>query len=64
MFNPILGEFIAHEQYKDRIRQAERNQLANAASERQPAERLDWRTARDNFVIAVRSLFKALAHVS
>jgi len=62
MFNPILGQFIAQEQYKDRLRQAERNQLANAAIERQPAARLDWRTPRENLVIAVRWLFNALAH--
>lgn len=61
MFNPILGEQIAHEQYKDRIRQAERNLLANAAIAQRPRHRYDLRAAGDNMLIAARSLFRALA---
>jgi hypothetical protein len=61
MFNPILSELIAHEQYKDRLRQAEQRRLVKAASARQPAERFDPRTSLGDLLIAVRHLFKALA---
>jgi hypothetical protein len=60
MFNPILSELITHEQYKDRLRQAEQRRLANAAMARQPADRVDLRTYLDNLLIAVRYMFKAL----
>ena len=61
MFNPILSEMIAHEQYKDLLRQAEQSRLANAVIGRQPAYRFDLRTSLGNLVIAGRHLFKALA---
>jgi hypothetical protein len=61
MFNPILSELIAHEQCKDRLRQAEQRRLVKAASARQPAERFDSRTSLGDLLIAVRHLFKVLA---
>jgi hypothetical protein len=61
MFNPILSELIAHEQYKDRLRQAEQRRLANAGIARQRADRFDLRTYVGNLLIAVRHLFKAPA---
>ena len=61
MINPILSELIAHEQYKDRLRQAEQRRLAKAAIVRQLADRFDLRTSLGNLLIAVRHLFKAPA---
>jgi hypothetical protein len=61
MFNPILSELIAREQYKDRLRQADQSRLARAAIARQPADRFDLRTSRGNLLISLRHLFKALA---
>jgi hypothetical protein len=62
MFSPILGELVAREQYKDRLRQAELDQLAKTVSAHQPAQRFDLRTSRGSLAIAVRHLFNALAH--
>ena len=59
MFNPILSEMIAHEQYKDLLRQAEQSRLAKAGVARHPAERVDLRTSLGNLLIAVKYLFKA-----
>jgi hypothetical protein len=61
MFNPILGELVARERYKDYLRQAEQSRLANTAIVRHPAERFDLRTSLGNLVIAVRHIFKAPA---
>ena len=61
MFNPILSELVAREQYKDQLRQAEQRKLANAAIARQPADRFDPPTSLGNLLIAVRHLFKAMA---
>jgi hypothetical protein len=61
MFNPILSELIAHEQCKDRLREAQQIRLANAVMARQPAHRFDLRTSLGNLVIAVRHLCKAPA---
>jgi len=61
MFNPILGELVARERYKDYRRQAEQSRLAKAAIARQAADRSDLRTSLGNLVIAVRHVFKALA---
>ena len=61
MFNPILGELIAHEQRKDRLRQVEQRRLAEVAIARQPAYRFNVRTYLGNLLIAVRHMFKALA---
>jgi hypothetical protein len=61
MFNPILSELIAHEQYKDHLRQAEQRRLTKTCIVRQPADRFDLRTSLGNLLIAVRYLFKALA---
>jgi hypothetical protein len=61
MFNPILGELIARERYKDYVRQAEQSQLANTVIARQPADRSDLLTSLGNLLIAVRHTFKALA---
>jgi len=61
MLNPILSELIAHEQCKDRLRQAEQRRLANAAMARQPADRVDLRTSLGNLLISVRYIVKALA---
>ncbi len=61
MFNPILGELIARERYKDYLRQAEQSRLAKAAIARQPADHFDLRSSLGNLVIAVRHVFKALA---
>ncbi|MFL5804970.1 MAG: hypothetical protein ACJ8CR_24915 [Roseiflexaceae bacterium] len=58
MLNPILGE-LAHEQCKDRLREAEQYRLANAVMACQPADRFDLRTSLDNLLITVRYLFKA-----
>jgi hypothetical protein len=62
MFNPILHELVAHEQYNDHLRQAEQSRLAKAAIVRQPAHRFDLRTSLGYLLIAVGYLFKALAH--
>ena len=64
MFNPILGELIARERYKDYVRQAEQSQLTKAVIARQPADRLDLRTSLGNLLIAVRHIFKALARAN
>ena len=61
MFNPILSELIAREQYKDRLRQAEQDRLAEVVIARQPAYRFNLRTYLGNLLIAVRHMFKALA---
>ena len=61
MFNPILSELIAHEQCKDRLRQAEQRRLAKAGVARQLADRFDLRTYVGNLLIAVRHLFEAPA---
>jgi hypothetical protein len=53
MFNPILGEMIAHERYKDFVRQAEQNQLANTVLTRRPAHRFDLSAFWNNLVITV-----------
>jgi len=62
MFSPILSELVAREQHNDRLRQAEQRQLAEAASVRQPAARFNIHTYLANCVLAVRHMFKALAH--
>ena len=62
MFNPILNELAAREQYKDHLKQAEQRRLATAATARQPAHRFDLPTSFGNLLISVRHLFKALAH--
>ena len=61
MFNPILGELIAREQYKDHLRQAEQRRLVKARMAHQPAQRFDLHTPLSNHLLAVRHLFKALA---
>jgi hypothetical protein len=61
MFNPILSELIAREQYKDRLRQAEQSRLAEVGIARQPADRFNLRTYLDNLLNALRHMFKALA---
>ena len=61
MFNPMLSELIAHEQHKDRFRQAEQRRLAKAAIVRQSAVRTDLHNSLGNRLIAIRHLFKALA---
>ena len=61
MFNPILSELVAREQYKDHLTQAEQRGLANAAIARQPAHSFDPPTSLGNLLIAVRHLFKAMA---
>jgi hypothetical protein len=61
MFNPILSELVAREQYKDRLREAEQSRLAKAGIARQPAHRFDLRTYLGNLLIAVRHIFKAPA---
>ena len=61
MFNPILSELIAHEQCKDRLRQAEQYRLTKAVIARQPADRFDLRASLGNLLIVVRHLFKAPA---
>jgi len=61
MFNPILSELIAHEQHKDRLRQAEQHRLAKVAMARQPADRVDLRTYLGNLLISFRYVVKALA---
>jgi hypothetical protein len=61
MFNPILSELVAHEQNKDRLRQAEQHRLAIAEMARHPADRSDLRTSLGNLLISVRYLFKAPA---
>ena len=64
MFNPILNELIARERYNDSLREAERGQLAKAAIACRPAYRFDLRTHLGNLLIAVRHIFKALAHAN
>ena len=61
MFNPILRELIAREQYNDLLRQAEQDRLAKAAIARQPAERFGQRLSFANLLLAVRCMFKAMA---
>ena len=62
MFNPILGELVARERFKDFIREAEQNQLANAVLARQPAHRFELTAALSDLLLTVRHLFKGLAH--
>jgi hypothetical protein len=61
MFNPILSELIAHEQIRDRLREAEQDRLIEAAMAPQFARRLDLRTIAGHLLIAVRHLFNASA---
>jgi hypothetical protein len=61
MFNPMLSELIAHEQHKDRFRQAEQRRLAKAAIARQLAVRSDLQTSLGDCLITMQHLFKALA---
>jgi hypothetical protein len=61
MFNPISNELIAHEQYNDRLRQAEQSRLAKPGIARQPADRVALRTSLGNLLISVRYVVKALA---
>ena len=61
MINPIFSELIAHEQCKDRLREAEQRRPAKAGIARQLADRFDLRTYVGNLLIAVRHLFKAPA---
>lgn len=51
MFNPILGELIAREQYNDYLRQAAQNRMINAAIAQQPAHRFNLRTIRSNALV-------------
>ena len=61
MFNPISSELIAHDQYNDRLRQAEQSRLAKAGIAPQPADRIVLRASLGNLLISVRYLFNALA---
>ena len=61
MFNLILGELIAHEQMRDRLREAEQNRLIEAAMAPPFARRLDRRTIAGHLLIVVRHLFKESA---
>jgi hypothetical protein len=61
MPNPISSELIAHEQHKDRLRQAEQRRLVEAVIARRPAARFDPLAALGNLLIAVRQLFNAPA---
>jgi hypothetical protein len=61
MLNPMLSELIAHEQDKDRFRQAEQHRLVKAAIARQSADRSDLHIPLGDRWIAMRHLFKALA---
>jgi len=62
MNNPILSEMVARERFKDYIREAERDQLAQAMIASRPAQRFEIRNSFSNLVITVRHFFKALAH--
>jgi hypothetical protein len=62
MFNPILGELIARERFKDYVRQAEQDQRANAVLARESAHRFELTSSLSDLLIAVRHIFKALAH--
>jgi hypothetical protein len=62
MFNIILSELVAREQYKDRLKEAEQHWLAKAAMAHKPAHYVDLRTSLGNLLIAVRRVFGALAH--
>lgn len=62
MFNPILGELVAREQYRDRLIEAEHNRLIATEMVRQPARHFDLRTWLSNRLISVRYIFKAHAH--
>ncbi len=61
MFNPILSELVAREQYKDRLREAEHSRLAKAVMARQPAHHVDLRASLGNLLISLRHVFGALA---
>ena len=61
MFNPILGELVAREQYNDRLRQAEQSRLAKEAIVLQAANRFNLRAYLGNRLMAVKHAFKALA---
>jgi hypothetical protein len=54
MSNSILSEIIAHEQRKDRLKQAEQYRRVNVESAHQPADRFDLRTSLGNLLIAAR----------
>ena len=62
MFNPILGEMIARERFKDYLREVEQDQLAEAVAARQPAHRFELTAALSDLLLTVRHLFKGLAH--
>jgi hypothetical protein len=61
MFNPLLSEMVAREQYKDRLREAEQDRLVAAGMARQPADRVDLRTSLANLLISLRHVFGVLA---
>jgi len=62
MYNPILGELIAHEQMRDRHTEAELDRLIEAAMTPQSTHRLRLRTIAGHLLIAVRYLFNASAY--
>jgi hypothetical protein len=64
MENPILGELVASEQTKDRLKHAEQSRLVKAALARHPAHRFELRASLGDLLISIRHLFKALARAS
>lgn len=64
MFNPILRELIAREQYNDLLREAEQSRLAKAAIVRRPAHRFELRRSLGYLLITFGHIFKALARTS
>ena len=60
MFNPILGELVARERFKDYVREAEELQLTKAAMAPRPAQRQSLPISIGSFSIAVTQAFKTL----
>jgi hypothetical protein len=60
MFSPNMGELVAREQYKDRLREVEHQRLVDAASARPRANRIDLRPLLGNLLISSRHLFRVL----
>ena len=63
MSNPILGELVAREQYKDHLREAEQIRRINAVAGRQQADRSDLRIFLSNLMTPLRYTVKVLAHL-
>jgi hypothetical protein len=60
MYNPIIDEFVAHQQIKDRLRAVEHDRLVKAAMASHPAHHFVLRIPRGNPALSLRHIFALL----